>query len=291
VISPDLPLATAPLLPDQGASAQAYSQLAATLAGFAFAALAVYLSLQRSRKPSGDGVIRVSEIAGALFLSMAALGVCSFLYGSAAGERDDGRAAVALIGDGMALGLSVLALFYTLILMMFSHTVTNDGVRHAYWVVVIAGPVVIMRFLISPVYEAWEIGCARHAACASSSWWMAPGWVGFFLLVVLGVASWLATWRGLPDRWINWRLVQRLRRRPIFPAGLAFGVTFVWTATASLWIQTRRRDFVVWQWIIYGALVTSVLALALFSLSCGVALGTRADVRFFRRSNPPRSPK
>jgi hypothetical protein len=176
-----------------GPIVQMYANLAAVLAGFALAGLVLYLERQPEGAPeSRDAEPSVSSpgvIAQALFYSMGALITCAFLYSTLAGEpTNSGRAAIAMMTYGFVLGLAVLSLFFALTLVMLSHDVTRNVAHKARWVIVVAGPALVLRFLAAAAGDAWTLGCRGDTSPACSVWLLDPrSWGSFYigLLVIL----------------------------------------------------------------------------------------------------------
>ena len=145
-------------------AAQAYATFGSLLTGFAFSGLSFYIT----RKPDPDKPRNQTEVKGipaAVFLAMVSLGICSFLYanlGSIAAFSPK-AAVMALLPYGIVFALSVLSLFYTVTLMMLENLpakdpaddaakaaakdAAKDAARIAYWVVTVAGTVLVLRFL------------------------------------------------------------------------------------------------------------------------------------------------
>jgi hypothetical protein len=209
----------------------------------------------------------VDDIAAALFYSMAALAVCAFLYASLGGEpADKGRGPTAMVLYGVVFGLSVLSLFYAIALMLAEHEDVRPAAMHAYWVVAVAGPIIIMRFLVTAVYTAWKFRCP--SGCGSS--WPLPIGVGVVLLVVLLVMSVFAR-----QGQVKWR-----RRREsaedgrVWPVKWVFWVTVI-VALVSLTITTQRPEFVFHPLVSYVFLLLGSVALGGFSIACGTVFSAR----------------
>lgn len=128
---------------EPGPIAQMYGNLAAVLAGFALAGLAIYLDRQRNdllTSVAAPAAVSPEVITKSLLYSMAALTMCAFLFGSLAGRPESPtQAAIAMLAYGIVLGSSVLSLFYAMTMLMLNHPVTERAARRTRWVVV-AGP-------------------------------------------------------------------------------------------------------------------------------------------------------
>jgi hypothetical protein len=185
------------------ATAGAYATFGGVLAGFAFAGLCVYLGRDKSggddcrastsapgQVGESDGneklrPVEVKHVTVAVFYSMASLAISSFLYSTLAGvaSSSPGAAATAFLSYGIVFALSVLSLFYSVTLMMLEHPLTKDAAKHGYWVVTIAGTIIVLRFLAEAARDAFLERCAN--ACRS------PGilsWPGIVLTLLVAAA-------------------------------------------------------------------------------------------------------
>ncbi len=243
---------------DPGPIVQMYANLAAVLAGFALAGLVLYL--ERQRRDDGETTVERSSAASpqvittTLFYSMAALTTCAFLYSTLAGEpHDSARAAIGRMLYGIVFGLSVLSLFFALVLVMLGHPVTQAAARRTSWVVVVAGPAIVFRFLASAAGDAWALGCRGNNSRACTTWLLAPrSWAAIATVVIIGVSmiltvSWARQWQ--PFRaflvltrrirpWRPQRPLPRLLRRALRPlASERAEQLFTWPP--GLWFLTR----------------------------------------------------
>ena len=287
-INLDVPLLSisTPTAAGLSSTASSYSSFAGILAGFSFAALAIYLGWrpkEEERKSSADQAkdssnedVQGPTVAAALFYAMASLIICSFLYASLTAQASDAqkRVPAELLLYGVIFGLSVLALFYALTLMMYEGSHTRDAAKYAYWVVVIAGPIVVLRFLIDAANSAWQARCTL--TCPPETW-SAPVTLGLvFLFVLLGLSVVITTLRLLhwwaATRW----LLKLLYRHPTVPTVAVF-VLATCVTVGSLLITTPTQ-FVPSSFFTLATLTTGFLFLVLFALACGCVVGPRVDI-------------
>ena len=168
----------------------------------------------------------------------------------------------------------MLALFYVLTLMMFEHEMTKSAASHAYWVVVVAGPAVVMRFLTSATFGGWELRCAERCG----SWWSSPAPLGVsFLLILLGV-SFAITRVGLPDGGPLGRLRDRISAARVAPPAAAFWITLV-NAVLSLAVTTGHGEFRTNTFVNYWILAIAFVIPSAFAFGCGSIVGTRTNLR------------
>ena len=281
-INLDMSLSTAAGLSSTSSS---YSSFAGILAGFSFGALAIYLGWRPEEegkpssaqgKASSNDDIQGTTVAAALFYAMASLVMCSFLYASLTAQTSDvqKRVPAELLLYGVIFGMSVLALFYALTLMMYERSHTRDAARYAYWVVVIAGPIVVLRFLIDAANSTWQARCTP--ACSPETW-SAPVTLGFvFLVVLLALSAVITTFRLLhwwaATRW----LLKLLYRHPTVPTVTVFALATCVTI-GSLLITAPTR-FVPSGFFTIASLIMGFLFLVLFALACGCVIGPRVEI-------------
>lgn len=168
-------------------SAQTYAWFAGILAGFAFAGLAVYLGRNNDRPVNASACPTVTQVAATLFYAMSSLTICTFLYISLVADPNSYRVFLAGLVYGPALGLSVLSLFYAMLLMMLEHDAIKEAARHAPLVVIIAGPILVIRFLAYHLYWALQVRCGQPNSpdflCRTDG----PLWTGGIFVVTLGI--------------------------------------------------------------------------------------------------------
>lgn len=271
-------------------TASSYSSFAGILAGFSFAALAIYLGWRPEEKEkekegepspaqgkdSSNEDVQGTTVAAALFYAMASLVMCSFLYASLNAQASDvqKRVPAELLLYGVIFGLSVLALFYALTLMMYERSHTRDAARYAYWVVVIAGPIVVLRFLIDAANSTWHVKCAP--TCPPETW-SAPVILGLVFLVVLLALSVVITTFRLLHWWAATRwLLKLLYRHPTVPTVAVF-VLATCVTVGSLLI-TVPTQFVPSGFFTLASLIIGFLFLVLFALACGCVVGPRVEI-------------
>ncbi len=168
-------------------SAQAYAWFAGILAGFAFAGLAVYLGRNSDNSANSGACPTVTQVAATLFYAMASLTICTFLYISLRGDPNYYRVILAALVYGPALGLSVLSLFYSMLLMFLEHNAIKEAARYLPLVVTIAGPILVIRFLAYHSYWTLRARCSQPDApdllCRTDG----PIWTGGILFIILGL--------------------------------------------------------------------------------------------------------
>jgi len=168
-------------------SAQSYAWFAGILAGFAFAGLAVYLGRNSNIPANASACPTVSEVAATLFYAMSSLTICTFLYISLVGYPNYYRVFFAGLVYGPALGLSVLSLFYSMLLMMLEHDAIREAARHAPLVVIIAGPILVIRFLAYHSYGTLQVTCGQPNSSGFLCRTNGPLWTGGILVAILGI--------------------------------------------------------------------------------------------------------
>jgi hypothetical protein len=89
------------------------------------AGLIVYMGLERR---SAEKLI--DDVAAAIFYAMASLAICAFLYAGISGDPEGSRrGATLMVWYAVVLSLSVLALFYSLTLMIYERESTRPMPR------------------------------------------------------------------------------------------------------------------------------------------------------------------
>lgn len=308
------------------AVAESYAQAAGWLAGIAAALLVVFLSRRLTvgshddpDNPDGSGAasggappdaryasegkpVGSRHVVQALFFAMSALAICAFLYGSILDDAvAPGRLAIEMMFYGAALGTSVLALFYAVTLMMLEHLVTRTAARYAYWVLVIVGPGVVIRYLAGAAYEGWRLGTPSGSA------WDSPLRLGTAIavlvpLLMLGVIhrarirralGWVregetlnyqttalahvskidGVLRCVFGRPLGWAR-NRLRERPVAPAVTAL-VLAALAALGSSFIAPLDREHVPGPWVSWVALATGAVAITYFAFATFSVLAER----------------
>lgn len=280
------------------ATAGAYATFGGVLAGFAFAGLCVYLGRDHGRGDNfganssapgqvsdpgefrgSDGdekprPVEVKHVAVAVFYSMVSLAISSFLYSTLAGVANSmpGAAATALLSYGIVFALSVLSLFYSVTLMMLEHPLTKDAAKHAYWMVTIAGTVIVLRFLAEATRDAFLERSAN--ACRPPGILSWPG-IGLTLLVAAALAV-LITME-LLDYHPTGKLGKLEHYPTAAPMVVFISAVFV-TTVESLYLHTRDGSYQPSVWMIYVSYAVSIFLVTLFALACGRVVAPRAEV-------------
>jgi hypothetical protein len=271
---------------DLSSTASSYSSFAGILAGFSFAALAIYLGWRPEVTQAGPAPVpgagaRADEVQGTavatgLFYAMASLVMCSFLYASLTVPMSDQaqRIPTELLVYGVVFGLSVLVLFYALTLMMYERSHTRQAARYAYWVVVLAGPLVVLRFLMDVANSVWDVQCAPDC---SPSFWTPPVQAGVIFLVVLLVLTVVVTVLRMLDWWdYTHRKLKWLYEHPMFPTVVVFAVTTGVTILSL--VITVPVSFVSSRPVALWMLCIAFVFLTLFALACGCVIGPRVEI-------------
>jgi hypothetical protein len=268
---------------------QTFAAFAGILTGFCFTAFVSYLtgtSNASETSPQNDGSWRHEafpsrsrigrgDVAVTLFLTAISLGMCTFLYVNFVSHAEDKElASTALLLYGVAFGLSVMTFFYTLTLMMFERSIPQPATEYAYWVVVVAGPAMIFRFLASTANNTLHIRCPTCSAPLLSQLG-----IEFMLFFIVGISI-LITLSGLMRRasgLIGIRIF--LGRSPTAPGAIVFLFVFSTVTVVSLYLTTRNEHYTPPQWFTYGSLGVGSLILILFALTCGCVVGSRVDFK------------
>jgi hypothetical protein len=310
------------------AVADSYAEAAGWLAGIAAALLVVYLTRHRAddtrdhesgppggtsaQQPARRGPEYTSKgkpvgsrhVARALFFAMSALAICAFLYSSIVDDAVAlGRLATEMMFFGAALGTSVLALFYAVTLMMLEYPVTRPAAKSAYWVLVIVGPGVVIRYIAGAAHEGWRLALPHESASGSPLLAGTATAVSLPLLMlgaihrqrIRNAVGWVYAHEGHLKwataalahtakidgalRRIGQPLVRTrgwLRERPVAPAVAALAFAASATIGSSV-VAPSDRNWTpnpVWSWIALGM---GVLAIAYFALATFSVLAERVD--------------
>jgi hypothetical protein len=268
-----------PTNPDLSSTASSYSSFAGILAGFSFTALAIFLGWHPESKrcmPRTNRHIQRTKVAAALFYAMVSLVMCSFLYASATTHASNAeqRVPAELLIYGIIFGVSVLTLFYSLTLMMYENSRTMDAAGYAYWAVVIAGPIVVLRFLTEAANSVWRTKCAPECP---SELLPQPMTVGIISLAILLLFSVVITVFRLLSWWKPGRgILNALYPHPTFPAVVVF-ILATCTAVGSLLI-TEPDGFTLPSSFASVSLIVGAVILMFFALACGCVIGPRVDI-------------
>ncbi|MGH8877396.1 MAG: hypothetical protein ACRD0P_08660 [Stackebrandtia sp.] len=299
--------------PNPGPAAQTYSELAAVLAGFAFAALILYLGSQRSSSDSNSpdsappdslpyAAVTPRRVVISLFYAMSALTISSFLYGRLASESTaSGRTYLVFALYGVVLALAVLSLFYALnLVMVVTRKETREAAEQTRWVVAAVGPAVVISLLADLLASAWDYGCQEPCSA-----WQSPRWWGFGLaLVFLIIGLWttvqtLRTLKNFIGDLVTWVLrlpwikrgADAFQRHPQIP-GLIAIIFAALVGIASLWVRGTPDGYNPSHWT-HALLVVTALVLGLFAFAAATVLDqassqpVRSRDGRWRKSNRP----
>jgi hypothetical protein len=146
--------------------------------------------------------------------------------------------------------------------MIFEHIVTRRAARSAYWVIVIVGPAIAIRFIASAAYD----GSGRPSRLV----------VGMIVAGILAVVFYGAV-KGGPTSWKFVAAVSnKFQRRPVAPAFWAFIVAAVVGFVSGLrfFLPGDCQSLAVISWIALGL---GSVALAVFAFTSASVLGIRVD--------------
>jgi hypothetical protein len=290
---------------------QANATFGDLLVGFAFAGLCVYIArkpgeekpkpcqknppgsfgkmTERSKSGRETLSIEVRDVTAAVFFAMVSLAMSSFLYSNLVGitQSEPRVAAMAVLSYGIIFALSVLSLFYGVVLMMLESESTAEVAKTAYWVVTIAGTVIVLRFLADSARDVLLSRCRPHTACN------VPGVLSLWgigcTLLIAALLSVLITvkFQEFPkshERELG-GVVGALGRHPAWPPGIVFIAAVLVTTLESLYFNTRSASFMPSDWLIYSSYSASLLLVALFALACGRVVAPRAEITVGRASS------
>lgn len=296
---------------DLGVTANTYASFAEIMTGFSFAALAIYLAYEASKGAhsqeskantaqlssrehrgtrDSDGrqkhpievgkeyPIRRTDVTAALFYTVASLAISSFLYASLTTQVDNaGKLAVLLLIYGTAFGISILSFFYSLTLMMYANATTSPSANAAYSVIVIVGPIVILRFLADAAQSAWNERCISLGGCRPENW-TPPLTTGMVILLFLLAFSIVISKSEILERWQRMhRLCNSLCIRPVLPSRATFTLSAIVAVSAVIIaepVNYRPSVGLIWLVLLGGSVL-----LALFALACGCVIGPRLQSR------------
>jgi hypothetical protein len=234
------------------------------------ACLVVYLSTGHS-EPYASGAIKLGQkhVASALMFAVAALTVCAFMYAAASAGDDPLRLRIIMIPYGSALGVAVLALFYAVALMLFLNEATRPAARTAYWVIVILGPAVVVRFIAGAAFDVW-----RAQRQTVDSW--SPMTVGLGLGALLGVVLYLRVRRGMPAGGTLRSAQEWCLRRPTATGfvALLIAVAFAYIGGVFHTIDVSYLNHPAVPWLAVGL---NVAVLGTFAFMCASVLGVLVD--------------
>lgn len=266
-------------------TAQAYATFGGLLTGFAFSGLCVYISREVKHAGTRGAVtytghvrrpIVVKDVAVAVFLAMVSLAISSFLYANLAGVADanPGAAITALLTYGIVFALSVLSLFYAVTLMMLEHPLTEHAAKTGYWVVTIAGTVIVLRFLASTTSAVAVYRC-HHVVHCEPPGVLSPWGIVFTLIIAMSLAMLTAT--VLQEHEPGGR-IGALTNHPALPPVVVFLATVFVAALESVYLSTRDHSYVPSDWFIYLSYGTSIFLVGLFAFVCGRVISPRAEI-------------
>ena len=264
----------------QLAGPAAYATFGGLLTGFAFSGLSFYITRKHEQETAPDekhDQPKIKGIAAALFLAMVSLGICTFLYANlgVVANSSSGAAVMALLSYGIVFALSVLSLFYAVTLMILENLPDKDAAKIAYWVVTVAGTVVVLRFLADTAHAAARTRCPPPSTtCILPG--VVSGWGISLTLLAAALLSMVCVIRleeGTPRG-----VIGALTDHPIWPTGGVFIATVIVTTTESVYLSTRSPGYAPSELLIYSSYAISILSVALFALACGRVISPRAEV-------------
>jgi len=205
---------------------------------------------------------------------MGSLTISTFLYASLTAHIEDlGTAAGLLLLDGVTFGISALSFFYALTLMTHENPGTRRAARAAYWVVVIVGPAVVLRFLVGAAQGAWNLRCFPQT-CPQDNY-SPPLLVGLVALGLLLPLSILISKLRIFEEWdILIGVCNKLCARPIWPASATFVIV---ASVALLEVFITEPHFTHPALVIWTSLSLGCALLTLFAVACGCVIGPRLN--------------
>jgi hypothetical protein len=275
-------------------TAESYATFGGVLVGFTFSGLCVYIAREPKQAGTQQAVtytkdvrhpIEVRDVTATVFLSMVSLGVSSFLYSSLVGLADasPGAALTALLSYGIVFALSVLSLFYSVTLMVLEHPLTEYVAKTAYWVVTIAGTVIVLRFLAGTARVAVTYGCRHDRACEPASV-LSPWGISLTLLIaaLLSVlTAMLLQPPKSPERARHFRRSETagfLVNHPTWPPGCVFIATVFVAISESVYLSTRRPSYAPSGSFIYWSYAASIFLVAIFAFASGRVISPRTRI-------------
>jgi hypothetical protein len=270
---------------DVASAAGSYATFGFLLVGFAFISLFHYLTERYQQDgppapplpPQALRLIKKHDVKVAMLYAMASLLLTSFLYLELGGEAaPSGQppvsppwTAAALVPYGVAFGLSVLMLFYSLTLIMLRQS--SSLASWSYWIVACVGPAVVLRILLAAAAQAVAVNCA----CV-------PGWP----LTRWGIVELVALTAGAAAAvmlvGLDWPPARSLRKRlmnqPTRPSIWVFVGVAVMTGLISVYFTGRGSSDRVSSPVVMLFVSIAAIAVFLFALSCGCVIGPRVNV-------------
>jgi rRNA-processing protein FCF1 len=216
---------------------------------------------------------------------MASLAISSFLYATLAGQISPaaapsapsgsaaGPAAAEFLTYGLALTLSVLALFYSLTLLLLEYPLTNRSAWNAYWAAIIVGTLIVVRFLLTDVRDTLLIYHPGTPEGILST----PGI--YIYLSLAGSLSVLISRSGILERKPLYRILQLFINSPVGPALCSFFGTIGIAVLVSPYLETRLgssyRPATELIQIYFGI---AMLLVAVFTVAAGSVIGPRVKI-------------
>jgi hypothetical protein len=275
-------------------AAESYATFGGVLVGFTFSGLFIYIAREPEKAWARLAVtydkdalrpIAVRDVTAAVFLSMVSLAVSSFLFSNLVGVADTspGAALTALLSYGIVFALSVLSLFYSVTLMMLEHPLTEYVAKTAYWVVTIAGTVIVLRFLAGSARVAVTYGCRHDRICKPVGVLSTKGIILTLLIAaLLCVLSAMHLQPPKPPEESQFRRLKRkvgfLVNHPSWPPGFVFIATAFVTTSESVYLSTRDPSYAPSASFIYWSYAASIFLVAVFAFACGRVVSPRARI-------------
>lgn len=164
---------------DLSVTAHESAAFAGILAGFAFAAIVLFLSSDRG---IGASTQAASHALEAFVVAFAGLLLSTFMYGAVAGEiHSDRRAALGTFLSGDTLAISLIALFVGLVLATRLRERPNVLLE---FVAAVLVPSFAFAFVGTTAIDALTEDDSRRRA-----WGQAPGWIATSLIAMVPLAT------------------------------------------------------------------------------------------------------
>lgn len=246
-----------------------FTTLAELLATLAFTVLVLYLARQDIGVDPGQvdnkavenvDLRRRDEVAASLFCAMIALIICTILYATLSGDCGSSRGILGLFVYGVLLGLSILALFYTLTLLAVDQLTLVS--RVGYVGIVSIGPALVIRFT-APVASAAVDKGAGYATIRNIGW-------GIMLIYLLLTLWALARSAHRKDRQKSLqkklhRLLPEKIRQTMAPPVFTFAMATL-VGAFSIAITGQSDSFTPPKLLVWVLWMISVASLGFFSL-------------------------
>jgi hypothetical protein len=263
----------------------AYVAFAGVLTGFGFTSMVSYLTREEktnakdtSTSKSKLRAIAIDDVVATLFYSTISLGMSAFLYATLIGRSDNQSLVIAaMLPYGVAFGLSVVAFFYSLTLMMFERDIPKRAMQYAYWIVVSIGPAMVLSFLIGSARNSWQVReCPDQRNPCQIPFWFRWWFTVGFLVVVVVLSVMMAVLAQQRSKGTGVRL--NLSRRPVLPCIMAVAFTFFIVIVIYPYLSARTDNYLPSSAFTYINFAIGFIFLEFFAFICGCVVGQRIEI-------------